>query len=247
MLKLMKYEFKKQILSKMIMAIVLAALVMLFIAATFKSSTELLAVVMVVMLMTLLVSVAYAAIEITVVYEKDLNTKQSYMLFMVPQSAGQILAAKIFSALIQIFAILAVFGIAIGFCLSFYVVYNNGFDGFTQNVKLMLEKLFQVDMNILPILNLIATIIVFWLFFVMLSIFETTVMNTVMKKGKIASFLSGVIYLFVAYLVIVALLEIHDLELQLTLFRILVYSFMIVINIGLFFGTAWLMDKKLSV
>ena len=247
MLKLMKYEIRKQMLSKIIMAVILAALVIFFMVGAFKDSADIMAAATAIMVLTMVISVGYGAIEFTNVYEKDLNTKQSYMLFMVPHSARSILGAKILSAIVQIALILVSFGLAIGGCLSVFIVKNEGLKGLLEQLKVFAVGLFSIKLDITTLIQVFAVIAILWLFIVMLSIFITTAMNTVMNKNKLITFLSGIVYIVLFYLVFKVLIWICDLSLPDVAVDVLSYGYMIAIDIILFVGTAWLIEKKLSV
>ena len=103
MLKLMKYEFKKQMFSKIIIAAILGVLTLYFgIACVIDKETH--AAIATMLIFTVMVFAGlYVAVESLSVYDKDLKTKQSYMLFLVPKSSYEILGAKMISAVLQIF------------------------------------------------------------------------------------------------------------------------------------------------
>ena len=91
MLKLMKYEFKKQMFSKIIIAAILGVLTLYFgIACVIDKETH--AAIATMLIFTVMVFAGlYVAVESLSVYDKDLKTKQSYMLFLVPKSSYEIL------------------------------------------------------------------------------------------------------------------------------------------------------------
>lgn len=101
MLKLMKYEFKKQMFSKIIIAAILGVLTLYFgIACVIDKETH--AAIATMLIFTVMVFAGlYTAVESLSVYDKDLKTKQSYMLFLVPRSSYEILGAKMISAALQ--------------------------------------------------------------------------------------------------------------------------------------------------
>ena len=106
MLKLMKYEFKKQMFSKIIIAAILGVLTLYFgIACVIDKETH--AAIATMLIFTVMVFAGlYVAVESLSVYDKDLKTKQSYMLFLVPKSSYEILGAKMISAVLQILSLI---------------------------------------------------------------------------------------------------------------------------------------------
>ena len=123
MLKLMKYEFKKQMFSKIIIAAILGVLTLYFgIACVIDKETH--AAIATMLIFTVMVFAGlYVAVESLSVYDKDLKTKQSYMLFLVPKSSYEILGAKMISAVLQIFFTMLIYGIVAVLCGSILTVF----------------------------------------------------------------------------------------------------------------------------
>lgn len=94
MLKLMKYEFKKQMFSKIIIAAILGVLTLYFgIACVIDKETH--AAIATMLIFTVMVFAGlYVAVESLSVYDKDLKTKQSYMLFLFRSLPMRFLAQK---------------------------------------------------------------------------------------------------------------------------------------------------------
>lgn len=122
MLKLMKYEFKKQMFSKIIIAAILGVLTLYFgIACVIDKETH--AAIATMLIFTVMVFAGlYVAVESLSVYDKDLKTKQSYMLFLVPKSSYEILGAKMISAVLQIFFTMLIYGIVAVLCGSVFLI-----------------------------------------------------------------------------------------------------------------------------
>lgn len=122
MLKLMKYEFKKQMFSKIIIAAILGVLTLYFgIACVIDKETH--AAIATMLIFTVMVFAGlYTAVESLSVYDKDLKTKQSYMLFLVPRSSYEILGAKMISAALQIFFTMLLYGIVAVLCGSVFLI-----------------------------------------------------------------------------------------------------------------------------
>lgn len=67
----------------------------------------------------------YTGIESIIVLNRDLKTKQSYILWMLPKSVWEILGAKFISAFLQMLFVFALFTAAgcIGLGISWDIVY----------------------------------------------------------------------------------------------------------------------------
>lgn len=247
MLKLMKYEFQKQMFSKLIMGIGLGVLGIVFLIFNYTGKQNGAEAMMALMALGMMISVVYAIFEYLTVYEKDLTTKQSYMLFLVPKGAKSILGAKMLSAILQIFVTFVMFGGAIALCFSLYCMKYEGMQAFFEEVKLFLEAVFKIKLDVALVLETCFELFILWVFVVMLGVFLTTVMNTVLNKNKLTTVLVCVLY-FVCFWLIAGFEE-FILDLNWSEFgkNIFSYAYLIGLDLVFFFGTAWLLDKKLSV
>ena len=95
MLKLMKYELRKTAFSKLVLLVITAVAEIAFLIGVFWKKDNILAMGIIFLVMCTIFGVIYIGIESVNVLHRDLNTKQSYMLFLTPKSSYQILGAKI--------------------------------------------------------------------------------------------------------------------------------------------------------
>ena len=109
MLKLMKYEVRRQLFSKiLILGSLLVLMAGFFIF--YLQENEAGAGVMVGFLgLETIVVVFYAPLECLMTFDKDLNTKQGYLLFLVPEKSTVILGAKLLVSLVQTVAFCGIF------------------------------------------------------------------------------------------------------------------------------------------
>lgn len=215
MLKLMKYEFQKQIFSKMVIEL------------TF--------------------GIFYVAIESIIVFEKDLSTKQSYMLFLVPKTPKEILGSKIIANVLQIIETLVSFIAVIGLCGSILAIKSEGVQAFISVMKEFIERVFQIDLNLAYLVAGVVTLVVLWLFLVMLGILITTALHTILGGNKFISFLAIVSYFVLIYVVGCGENMIYGHGLSEMVEDIICYVYYGILDLLFFFATSWLMDKKLSV
>ncbi len=91
---LMKYEFRKTAFIKLIILGIAALAEIVFLAGLYGGDERVLAAG--VLILTLLASGSLTVIGVAsvVILHRDMNTKQSYMLFMTPNSSYRILGAK---------------------------------------------------------------------------------------------------------------------------------------------------------
>ncbi len=95
MKNLLKYEFRKTLSVKLALLGLTAAAEIAFLAALFLNKENLLAISIFLLTMLALGGVMVAGLATILTLHRDMNTKQSYMLFMTPNSCYRILGAKV--------------------------------------------------------------------------------------------------------------------------------------------------------
>ena len=101
--KLMKYEWKKQRTSRMIVMVALAVCVLTFLGGMLVEKDALMGISATLLLVGSYFVVFYMGIESILILNRDLKTKQSYMIWMTPKSVWEILGAKFVVAIAQMF------------------------------------------------------------------------------------------------------------------------------------------------
>ena len=104
--KLMKYEWKKQRTSRMIVMVALAVCVLTFFGGMLVEKDALMGISATLLLVGSFFVVFYMGIESILILNRDLKTKQSYMIWMTPKSVWEILGAKFVVAIAQMFFVL---------------------------------------------------------------------------------------------------------------------------------------------
>ena len=113
MAKLIKYEMRKQRTSRMVILIGLLVGVIAYCLSILTGNINMTAVNYRTWGMCRSACVFLYGIESILVLNRDLKTKQSYMLWMLPKSIWEILGAKFISALLQMAIVYAAFCIAV--------------------------------------------------------------------------------------------------------------------------------------
>lgn len=86
MLKLMKYELRKTAFSKLVLLVITAVAEIAFLIGVFWKKDNILAMGIIFLVMCTIFGVIYIGIESVNVLHRDLNTKQSYMLFLTQRA-----------------------------------------------------------------------------------------------------------------------------------------------------------------
>ena len=95
MFKLMKYEFRKTWITKLILLGISAVLEVMYLIGLYGDKEDLLTIAILLLVITAVGGVLVIGLESVLTLHRDMNTKQSYMLFMTPNSSYKILGAKV--------------------------------------------------------------------------------------------------------------------------------------------------------
>lgn len=91
----MKYEFRKTAFAKLIILLLAAIAEVLFLLGQHLGQEDLTSTGTLLLVLIATFGIMYVGIDSLLVLNRDLNTKQGYMLFMTPKNSYEILGAKI--------------------------------------------------------------------------------------------------------------------------------------------------------
>ena len=252
MLKLTKYELRKNLLGIGIVAgiiCVLQALFMFFCLTENLNYTSLFGG-----LLIIAASVSYFIVFIfgVVTYYRELSSKSSYLIFMTPNSSLSIITSKLLYTLIIGIGISAIF---IGFGVLDIFMMAGVFGDLADALKNFSEmlKIMGIDVvNIIIVAGIISFLITFF-FLISLAYFAITLSSTALQNKKIKGFISVVLFCVLAY----ATIKISSLLPELyknpdSLSQALMSSlpatiFQLLMVVACTFGSAVLLDKKVSL
>ena len=241
MLKLMKYEFRKTMFSKMILLIITAVVEVAYLAGVFLKWEKGLAIGMVGLVFCAVIGIFYIGIESLIVFQKDLNTKRSYMLFMTPRNSYEILGAKVLENGISIFLTGACFG------LLEAVLYIGGLQEFLDMLR-QLAITINVEIDV-PAVTMVLTVIsglASWLMMVVTGYFAIILCATVLAGKRFSGLVSFLLYLLIGWgtgTLLDLIPEMANRDLRLGI--VLLASFGIVA--AMYVVSGWIMERKLSV
>ena len=110
--KLIKYELKKQRTTRMVILVGLAAGLIAYTAGILFDLENVMLISLGLIAIMAWPVLFYVGIESIFIFNQDLRTKQSYMLWMVPKSIWEILGAKFISAILQILIVFVMYAAA---------------------------------------------------------------------------------------------------------------------------------------
>lgn len=247
MVKLLKYEMKKQQTSRMVIGSILLVCVLGFALGMLLGREKLAAVSLAVMMMATYFVVFYVGIESILVLNRDLKTKQSYMLWMVPKSIWEILGSKFLAAILQMLIVFVMY-VAVGLICILVTLQHTGH---LSDLFKMIWQAGELYIDGLPsIIWGSAEIFLGWTVVIMAGFVGVILSRTLLLNAKYSGFLAVVVF----FAIIIAVEKIYDLICPAICVNIGTLGFnpgfvlyYLVVGFILFGVSGWMADKKLSV
>ena len=246
MAKLLRYEFRKTMLAKIIMLAIAGTLELIFVISLLTDSRTLIAFSSLMLLSAATNGVTFIGLWSLIVLHRDTNSKQSYMLFMTPNSSFRILGAKVIECALSILLVGACFT-ALGF-LDVALVLNHfkALDDFLSMIRSLggeVAKILSMDSG--TIILLVLSVLSMYLMMVNIAFFADT-LSSALLRGKKAGFLVTLAFFLAMFIGMIALLNLVP-----STFDAKEYLLRTAISLGVsvaaYLGGALLMDAKLSV
>lgn len=251
--KLIKYEFRKQLMSKIVVGALVLITQLLLAAGLIFDNGDWAGFGMGGLGVLTVMALFYFSFESIITYSHDLKTKQSYMLFLTPRNMYQIVGAKMITTVLQIFVAGAAFiAIFIGDALIVCAVKGN--------IKELIEVLTEffkaftgVKIRLVEVIYVLLMVLVAWLEFILMAMFAITLSTTLFANKKYKGVVSVVIYFVTEWLVgKVAgfVVSTGFLEGEYLVVNTEAWAFIgvyVTVMVLCFFGTSLLLEKKVSV
>lgn len=246
MIKLIKYELRKQAFSKGIILGILGLLELVFLYGVIRDSDLAFGLSISFLVILTYISILYVAFENIFTYSGDLNSKRSYMLFLIPKSSYQIVGAKVLSAGIQVlitgFAFFAVAVLDIGILTAKY--------GMLAVVRDMIvsfvTEITKTDIDIKNIMLGFLLLLLSWISIMTNGFFSITLSTTFLANRKLNQLISFVIFIVINILYSFIANKIFGVNLSES--YIIKYSLYTLCFIAItYLGTSWMLDKKVCV
>lgn len=251
--KLIKYEFRKQLMSKLVVGAVIAALQLMFFAGVIFDKEDWAATGLVLFAFVSMIALLYFSFESIVTYSNDLKTKHSYMLFLTPRNMFQIVGAKLVTTILQIFVCGCAFvTIFIGDMFLLCAIRGDVKD-FLDGMKALFHALTGVEIRLIEVVYIMLMLLIAWLFFIAMAMFAITLSTTLLSNWKFKGIASVAIFFGLDWLVakVVDLVTPTGfLEGEYLVVSVEAWAFIGIYTVALalcYVGTALLLDKKVSV
>lgn len=246
MLKLMKYEFRKQLMTKIMLLAVLGLMELYFFYGVLagKTNTTMRAVVFLSVLA--FIGILFVSFECIMTYYNDLKTKQSYMLFMVPETTFSVMGAKIFSAMIQIVLTSLVFGV-VAFADAFVVAAKFAtIDQLLETIQMILHDFFSIDINTGAVVINVAEIIIGWISVVIIAMLAITLGATFMANSKLRGIVSFLFFVVLEIITSKIRTEITDQFFGNAAHAVGILISLVIVLLA-YPATAWMLKQKVSL
>ena len=244
--KLMKYEWKKQRTSRMIVMAALAVCVLAFLGGALVEKDALMGVSAMLLLVGSFFVVFYMGIESILILNRDLKTKQSYMIWMTPKSVWEILGAKFVVAIAQMFFVFALYAFVgtiqyVGELGNVFAIIRDTFIRLSGEGQLIAQIIW----------NLFC-IFVGWTEVVMVGYLAVIGSRTILRNSKYAGGISIVAFFGITFIIE----KIYNLISNVlpnvevagnSFFGVGYLVYYIIICVAVFLLSGWMADKKLSV
>lgn len=248
MLKLFKYEFMKTRLSKLIILGITLVLEIAFAASLLKNDDELQGICVLLLVLFATVSILWLGLQSILTLHKDMNTRQSYMLFMTPNSSYKILGAKVLENAASVL-LGGVFFCALGALdLTLLMDHHQALDQLMEMFQDVLESFSKsIRFDTYSILTFCLYTLISWLSTVTLAYFAVIISAALLggKKGNL--FISFLIFLGLTILLSMLLGVVTPATMAVGTVHLIRSAICLFVIAIFWFFSAWIMDKYLSV
>lgn len=244
--KLMKYEFRKTRFSRIILILAIVLSEILFLIGTFTKWED--GIFWGVLLLSLCATLGtfYLGIESILVFSKDMNSKQSYMLFMTPQNSYQILGAKVLENLICIIAAGLIFGLITFADISLAIAQMKGLDRLLNELNMILKSMFDNLPTWQDVAANAAQILLSWFMTITIGYLAVTLSSTVLAGKRFSGLVSFLLFLLLSGLVEVIFEYLPSMP-TLIMDHVLEYVVILLFSTAFYLISCWIMEHKLSL
>ena len=246
MLRLLKYELRKTMMSKLILLGITLVAEAVFLAGLWGNRENALTIGAILLFFIAMTGIALMGILSVATLHKDMNTRQGYMLFMTPNSSYKILGAKVLECGLSIL-IAGAFFFALGW-LDFSLLLGKGAN---KQIWDMVQQLIQaynasIQLDLPHISAMVFSMLAMWLCTVTTAYLADVVSSALLNGKKGNGIVTFLLFLALNY-AISKLLTLVPSSLGVITVLVLQGVIALVLAAGMYVITARLMEKYLSV
>lgn len=200
MFKLMKYEFRKQLFSKIIILLVLGVLEILFLYGLFAESDRVLGLSIGLFIFLSVAVVLFVSFESVLTFSNDLKTKQSYMLFLTPNSAYKIVGAKVLTTAVTIGLTAAVFVAVTLVDVAAILVKFDDIAKFVEMFQSFFASMFKANIDYAFIITFILTFVLELIEILVIGMSSITLSATFLSNSKLKAVVSVAFFFVINFI-----------------------------------------------
>ncbi len=253
MLKLMKYEFRKTWFTKVILLAITAIAEIVYLIGLYADREGLLATGVFLLMLLAVGGLLVIGLGSVVTLHRDMNTKQSYMLFMTPNSCYSILGAKVLECGISILLTGAVFFALGTLDVTLLFARNGELKALWDWVRELLSSItvsgrpLLGDIRLQSLLSVSFSLLAGWLLTVTTIYLAVVISSAILNGKRFSGLISFVLFLVLSWgcARLASLISGHIGD----LFTLMLVNGLIslVFSAIMYFVTAQIMEKRLSV
>lgn len=198
------------------------------------------------------------AVEVTSMYSKDMNRKEGYMLFMTPNSGYKIIGSKMITAIL-IGLVFVIFYLLLG-AANFQLLGVEDKLKQVENIFEFIQIHFSLEIKIQYIFAILMEALIFVLQFILMIYAAITIRKSLLANKKFGGFFSVLIFIGlnivltkINSMILTGITDASGYHISVTDYATalpFIYwdiVIKIIIGIGLFLGTGYLLDKKVDL
>lgn len=253
MLKLTKYEFRKNLTAPIILLIVIGILELLFLVSVAIGKEDYIALAFGIQMLPLIFSYFIVLILSISSYSRELRSKSSYMTFMAPVSTYKIVGSKLLSSLLTAILFAAILFIVLPLNVTIIGIRYNEIDNFFDMVDVFMQAFdYSIAELLLNVIMIAVEIMISFYLIVVLAYLAITLSSTVFQDKKFKGFFSAIIFAVLYGIASYIAVNIPETMEPTSLVEAFVATlpvmlFYLVCIVSGFFATGALLDKKVSL
>ena len=253
MKSLLKYEFRKTWMAKLIVLGItavaeLAFLIGLALENNDKTGNNLLMISIPLLMMIAMFGVIFIGIQSVLTLHRDMNTKQGYMLYMTPRNSYQILGAKFLENGLSIVLASAVFFLLGMLDVSLLFGKYGELDRLWDIVNQMLKTLnSQIDLNAGAFLVLTVSMLASWLATVAMAYLADIVSSALLNGKKMNMLITFILFILLSVLMNWLQYRFQGQNISVSDMLLIRAGIAFLYSVVMYFLSAYVMDHYLSV
>ena len=250
--KLIKYEWRKQRTTRILILACLVAFILLFAAGLLIKRDTVVAVSILIITFAGIFGIFYAGIENLVILNRDLKTKQSYMLWMVPHSTYEILGAKVLAGILQMVFIFLAFFITGVVTVTVTAASEGSLGELLRGLGRFFEEATHSNVDWGVFFGVCLLLLISWINVMVVGFLAIILTRTVLLNARFGGIIAVVVFFLInfvierIYVLLDSLIDMAPLS-GMGGIKPFDFVFYLIMTILAFLLTGWIADEKLSV